>query len=90
VSEGFRLQWQQSVSRDLLEAMSRAEPSFRPIILSAISDVEAILAKEADTAGESREPGVRFLVHSPLTVLYKVNMRLREVFIFQARVYRTK
>ena len=90
MSEGFRLEWQQSVSRDLLEAMSRAEPSFRPIILSAISDVEAVLAKEANTAGESREPGIRFLIHSPLAVSYKVDMRLREVHVFQARVFRTK
>jgi hypothetical protein len=90
VNENFRLLWQQSASRDLLRATSQAEPAIRRIILSSIADVEAILEKEAGTAGESRERGVRFLIYSPLAVSYKVNVRLREVFIFRVRVFRTK
>jgi hypothetical protein len=84
VNEEFRLRWQQSVSRDLLHASSPAEPDFRQVILSAIAEVEDILTREADTAGESREPGVRFLINSPLAVSYKINVRLREVFIFSS------
>jgi hypothetical protein len=89
VSDDFHLRWETSISRDLLHASSQAEPRFQQRILSAIAEVEAILAKEADTAGESRETGVRLLIISPLAVSYKVNTRLREAFIFRVRVFRS-
>ena len=86
----YRLRWQPSISRDMLEATSRVDPATREAILAAIADVEAVLESRADTAGESRDPGERLLISSPLSVSFSVNTRLREVFIFQVRVFKTQ
>jgi hypothetical protein len=86
----YRLQWRDSVTRELLEATAKADASLHDRIMTAMSKVETILESEADTAGESREPGTRLLIVPPLSVTFRVNIRLQEVLIIHAKVHHTK
>jgi hypothetical protein len=85
----YRLQWRDSVTRDLLQAAARADPVLHDRIIAAMSEAEAILEREADIAGESREPGIRLLITPPLSITFRVNVRLQEVHIVRAVVHGT-
>jgi hypothetical protein len=83
----YRLRWQESVTRELLQATASADSAVGERIMSAISEIETVLINAADTAGESREPGKRFLFNAPLGITFRVNARLREVVIVRARIH---
>jgi hypothetical protein len=86
----FRLQWRDSVTRELLQAAANADSDLHDRIIAAMSEAEAILETKADTAGESREPGTRLLIAPPLSITYRVNVRFQEVLIIRATVHDTK
>lgn len=54
--------------------------------MSALSEIESLLVREADTAGESREPGTRFLFIAPLGVTFQPNVRLQEVLVKRVKI----
>jgi hypothetical protein len=83
----YQLRWEGDVSRLLLEAVASLKPPETELILSALADVELMLADRPDLVGESREPGTRFLFHHPLGITYKVNARLREALVTGARIH---
>jgi hypothetical protein len=72
----------------LLDAVANSNPDETNNILTTLADIEALLAQEPDTAGESREPGTRFVYRRPLAITFKVNARLQEVLVIGARVIR--
>jgi hypothetical protein len=86
----YRLNWRDSVTRELLQAAASADPDLHDRIITAMSEAEAILESKADTAGESREPGTRLLIAPPLSITYQVNVRYQEVLIIRATVHGTK
>jgi hypothetical protein len=86
----YQLRWEESVSRQLLQATAASDPDETDRILTAMADVEALLAEDPDIAGESRQPGTRLLIVPPLTVVFRVNARLREVLIIGVIVHGTK
>ena len=82
----YRLQWVNSASREFLSAAANASPAQRQIIMTALSDIERLLVVQPDTAGESREPGTRFIFISPLAITFHVNARLKVVLISRANI----
>jgi hypothetical protein len=76
----YRLQWENSASRQLLSSAATAE------IMSALSEIENQLTHGADTAGESRDPGTRFLFEAPLAVTFQVNARLQVVLVKRVKI----
>jgi hypothetical protein len=82
----YQIRWLDNVSDILLESAATAEPRLRDRIIAALADVEQLLTNEPDTAGESREPGTRFLLDPPLADTFKVNARLREVLVIRAKI----
>jgi hypothetical protein len=78
------------VSLRLLDECAKADSSLRTGILDAMADVESTLHNEPEFAGESREPGKRFLIVDPLSVMYKVDHRKRTVVIVDAWVHATR
>jgi hypothetical protein len=86
----FQLRWDESVSRELLDAAARSDPARTDEILSAMAEIEGVLSESADTVGESREPGTRFCFYPPLAITFKVNVRLREVRVVRALIHRPR
>jgi hypothetical protein len=83
------LRWLKSVTRDLLQATAIADPQVRDRILAAMGEVELILTNDPEFAGESREPGTRFLIVAPLSITYKLNAKERIAKIVKATVHST-
>jgi hypothetical protein len=82
----FRIRWQKSVSRKLLDECAKADSSLLTAILNAMADVESILRDHPEFVGESRDADKRILIIEPLSVTYKISHRQRTVIIIGAKV----
>ena len=86
----YRIRWQKSVSRKLLEECATADSSMLSAILDAMAEIESQLRNDPEFVGESRNSSRRFLIVDPLSVTYKIDHRQRVVYIIAARVRRKK
>jgi len=86
----YKLHWRKSVSRSLLDECARADKLLRDAILEAMAEVEEILHDEPEFAGESRDPGKRFLIVKPLSITYKIDHRSRTVLVVDVRIHRKR
>jgi hypothetical protein len=83
----YRIRWRKLVSVRLLDECAKANSSLQSDILNAMADVESTLHNEPEFVGESREPGKRFVIVDPLSVVYKVDHRNRTVVIVDGWVH---
>jgi hypothetical protein len=86
----YRVTWLDSVTLELLRATARANSPLRDRILEAMSEIETLLQNDPDTAGESRGPRRRVLIHLPLSITFEIEQRSREVVVLEARVYQSR
>jgi hypothetical protein len=82
----FRIRWPKSVNRKLLDASAKADAPQLTAILSAMSEVEAMLQNEPEFGGESRDAEKRLLIVDPLLITYKIDLRRRIVKIVRVRI----
>jgi hypothetical protein len=86
----FHLDWRGMALSQLTDAWLKADSRLRASLTAAIYDVEKRLKYSPDTAGESREPGTRVLILTPLTVTFHINVRTKTVLISGVRVSRRR
>jgi hypothetical protein len=85
----YRVYWRDRVRHDLDVFQFLARELGRPVnaIPVAIEEIDAALASNPTTTGESRGDTERVLVVPPLTVYFEVFEEQRMVLIYQFRYY---
>jgi len=87
----FAIRWEPTALRDLAEQWEASEHPLRVAITDALNDLERLLTTRAYEMGESREDeGVRWVSVEPVILTCRVDLRLREVLVVQARAYRRR
>jgi hypothetical protein len=86
----FRVEWRELAQARLADEWLRADSRLRAAITAATHAIDRRLSLAPDKAGESREPGTRLLIISPLTVTFHVNFRRRTVLISGVSVHRSR
>jgi hypothetical protein len=86
----FRVEWRESTQVRLTDEWLKADSKLRAAITTATYDIDRKLSFSPEKTGESREPGTRVLIVSPLTVTFHVNIRTRTVLISGVSVHRSR
>jgi len=79
----FSVQWAPSALRDLAEFWADADSSTRLHITKAVREIDRILENNAESAGESRDPGFRILLVAPLGVEYALHVPEKSVYVIR-------
>ncbi len=85
----YRVYWRDRVRHDLNVFQFLARELGRPVnaIPASVEEIEARLAANPSTVGESRDGAERVLVVPPLTVYFEVFEDQRVVLIYQFRYH---
>jgi hypothetical protein len=68
----FRLRYSRRAKDMLADLWIGATPALRSEITRVSNEIDELLSREADTAGESRGGRWRFLIQDPLGVVYRL------------------
>jgi hypothetical protein len=86
----FQVRWREEAANTMLAAWNVASPADQHLINRATFEMDSALEKNPDQLGESRAAGMRVHTIPPLTVHYRINVRLGTVLIEHARVFRPR
>ena len=86
----YRVVWKESAVNELTLAWTLADSQLRARITATTNELDKLLSKEPASIGESREPGTRLVILSPLTATFSVNVRLLSVWVASVHVYGRK
>jgi hypothetical protein len=81
----YRVYW--SAQAELLLAELWLQSELRQLTRAAADRIDATLQRELETAGESREFGVRVLIVPPLTAHFEVKPDQRKVIRWKLRYF---
>jgi hypothetical protein len=79
----FSVRWVSSALRDLAEFWADSDSETRQQITETVREIDRILETDAETAGESRDPGFRILLVAPLGVEYVIRDSERSAFVIR-------
>lgn len=83
----YRLQWNDSAARELIDAWIKADSHARGLIASAIRSLEHELVTNPEETGESRSGADRIAFEAPIAVIFEIDRPARLVRIVQAWRY---
>ena len=79
----FSVRWVPSALRDLADFWTDSDSTTRQQITDAVREIDRILEIDAETAGESRDPGFRVLLVTPIGVEYVIRDSERSAFVIR-------
>jgi hypothetical protein len=84
------IDWTESALKKLLDYTASAPPEKQLEVMAATHEIDSLLANAPDQAGESRGSGERVLIAGPLAVTFRLNIRLKKVFITRVTIYQKR
>ena len=79
----FSVRWVPSALRDLTEFWADSNSDTRHQITESVREIDRTLERDAETAGESRDPGFRVLLVTPIGVEYVIRDSERSAFVIR-------
>jgi len=83
----FHIEWQPATLRQFADEWDQLDQARQREVMDGLDDTDQLLQTKPMLVGESRDvESKRILIHTPLSIVYRVDLRLQRVTIVGARI----
>jgi hypothetical protein len=82
----FQVDWNDTAATRLVSIVRDASPGLRRRIRTALDRIDVAMLNDPSRVGESQAGGLRVEIFEPLTIWFRVNVRLQRVLIVRVRI----